>query len=62
MSWRDAPLYVRCHDLARDLVPRMARVPVLCPILREELARETIGLLRAVSLDHHVKRDLKIPA
>lgn len=22
MSWRDAPLYVHAHDLARDLLPR----------------------------------------
>lgn len=35
MSWRDAPLYIRAHDLARDLLPRLADGPE--PVLRHRL-------------------------
>jgi len=51
VSWRDAPLYVRCHDLALDLARRVDGDPSApCPELRRTLAREGYALLRAVSL------------
>jgi hypothetical protein len=48
MSWRDAPLYVRAHALARDLLPRVAEGPH--PALRHRLAAEAEELLCEVSL------------
>jgi len=48
MSWRAAPLYVRVHDLARDLLPRVESGP--CPSLRHRIAAEVQELLCEVSL------------
>lgn len=48
MSWRDAPLYVRVHDLARDLLGRMAEGPHAG--LRHRIAIEAQELLCEVSL------------
>lgn len=48
MSWRDAPLYIRAHDLARDLLPRVADGPE--PVLRHRLAAEVQELLCEISL------------
>lgn len=48
MSWRDAPIYIRAHDLARDLLPRVEDGP--CPALRHRLAAEAQDLLCEVSL------------
>ncbi len=48
MSWRDAPLYVRSHDLARDLLLRTEAGP--CATLRHRLAAEAQELLCEVSL------------
>jgi len=48
VSWRDAPLYIRAHDLARDLLPRVAEGPE--PALRHRLAAEAQELLCEISL------------
>lgn len=47
MSRRDAPLYVHCHDFARDLLPRVESGGH--PVLRGAIATESIELLGAVS-------------
>jgi len=48
MSWRDAPLYVRCHDLAQDVLKRVEDGP--CAALRHRLAADVQELLCEVSL------------
>lgn len=48
MSWRNAPLYVRCHDLARWVLPRMAACPH--PQLRDRVTAEALELLTHVSI------------
>jgi len=48
MSWRDAPLYVRVHDLACDLLPRVEEGP--CASLRHRIAIEVQELLCEVAL------------
>ena len=51
MSWRNAPLYVRTHDLALDLVRRVDGIaPAPQREVRAALVAEALGLLRAVSL------------
>ncbi|MCB9765615.1 MAG: four helix bundle protein [Alphaproteobacteria bacterium] len=49
MSWRDAPLYVRCHDLARWLLERCA-APAMPAAPGDVLAGDVQVLLSAVSL------------
>ena len=49
MSWRDAPLYVESHDLARWLHERTREWPAARP-LRRRLSGASCDLLEAVSL------------
>lgn len=49
MSWRDAPLYVEAHDLARWLLERTGHWPAESP-LRARLSQASCELLEAVSL------------
>ena len=50
MSWRDAPLYVRVHDLCRDLLVRVESGPSAPhSVLRERIACDALGLLTSVS-------------
>jgi len=48
MSWSDAPLYIRVHDLARDLLPRVESGP--SPALRHRISAEVQELLCEISL------------
>lgn len=48
MSWRDAPLYIRAHDLARDLLPRLEGDTH--PSLRHRMAADVQELLCEISL------------
>ncbi len=49
MSWRDAPLYVEAHDIARDVVERVDRWPAGTE-LAAPFADAAVTLLTSVSL------------
>lgn len=51
MSWRDAPLYVEAHDIARDIIDRVGRMSQPhSDALRPALAQAALDLLVSVSL------------
>jgi len=50
VSWRDAPLYVEAHDLARWTLERTARRPGASPGLSTAIDLAAVGLLSSVSL------------
>ncbi len=49
MSWRDAPLYIEAHDLARWVLERTGSWPATSP-LQTRLSQAACDLLEAVSL------------
>lgn len=51
MSWRDAPLYVQAHDVARDVMERVGRMSERdAAPLGQAIAQAALDLLTGVSL------------